>query len=112
VCSLYALGPLEERGILFVSPGTKVYPGMIIGEHSRDNDLEVNPTKTKPVSNVRTTSKDEKIQLSPPRLLTLEESIALIQDDELLEVTPLSTRLRKIELDPSMRRRQQRAEKN
>jgi GTP-binding protein len=105
----YALWNLEERGVMFTDPGTKVYRGMIIGEHSRDNDLEVNPLKGKQLTNIRTTSKDEAIRLTPPRRLTLEEAIAYIQDDELVEVTPKSVRLRKRHLDPNDRKRAERA---
>ncbi|MCP5433583.1 MAG: translational GTPase TypA [Alphaproteobacteria bacterium] len=101
----YALWYLEERGVLFVPPGTPVYQGMIIGEHSRDNDLDVNPTKQKQLTNIRTTSKDEAIRLTPPRVLTLEQAIAYIAEDELVEVTPKSIRLRKAVLNPSMRKR-------
>jgi GTP-binding protein len=105
----YALWNLEERGVLFVDPGVKVYRGMLIGEHSRDNDLEVNPLKGKQLTNIRTTSKDEAIRLTPPRRLTLEEAIAYIQDDELVEVTPKSIRLRKKHLDPNDRKRAERS---
>jgi GTP-binding protein len=105
----YALWNLEERGVLFVDPGIKVYRGMLIGEHSRDNDLEVNPLKGKQLTNIRTTSKDEAIRLTPPRRLTLEEAIAYIQDDELVEVTPKSIRLRKKHLDPNDRKRAERS---
>lgn len=91
----YALSALEARGVLFVAPGTKVYCGMIIGEHTRENDLVVNPTKCKQLSNVRAAGSDENIQLSPPKLMTLEEMLSYIQGDELIEVTPYSIRLRK-----------------
>jgi len=101
----YALWYLEERGKLFVTSGTKTYQGMIVGEHSRDNDLDVNPLKTKQLTNIRTTSKDEAIRLTPITPLTLEQSIAYIQDDELVEVTPKSIRLRKRELLPHNRKR-------
>jgi GTP-binding protein len=101
----YALWYLEERGRLFVTPGTKVYQGMIIGEHSRDNDLDVNPLKSKQLTNIRTTSKDEAVRLTPIMPLTLEQSIAYIADDELVEVTPQSIRLRKRELLPHLRKK-------
>jgi GTP-binding protein len=104
----YALWNLEERGVLFIDPGVQVYGGMIIGEHSRDNDLEVNPLKGKQLTNIRTTSKDEAIRLTPPRRLTLEQAIAYIEDDELVEVTPKSIRLRKRYLDPNERKRMSR----
>lgn len=102
----YALWNLEERGQIFINPGVPVYPGMIIGEHSRDNDLEVNPLKAKQLSNVRAAGKDEAIRLTPPRLMTLEQAIAYIQDDERVEVTPKSIRFRKSFLDSNERKRQ------
>jgi GTP-binding protein len=105
----YALWNLEERGFLFIHPQTKVYEGMIIGQHSRDNDLEVNPIKGKQLTNIRTTSKDEAVRLTPPKELSLEQTMAYINEDELLEVTPKSLRLRKKELDPNMRKRAERA---
>jgi GTP-binding protein len=105
----YALWYLEERGPLFITPGTEVYEGMIIGEHSRGTDLEVNPLKAKQLTNIRTTSKDEAIRLTPPRAMTLEKAIAYIEDDELVEVTPKSVRLRKRLLDPNARKRAARA---
>lgn len=101
----YALWNLEDRGKMFINPGDKVYRGMIIGEHSRDNDLEVNPLKAKQLSNVRASGKDEAIKLTPPMLLTLEQAISYIQDDERVEVTPKSIRLRKALLDPNDRKR-------
>jgi len=101
----YALWNLEDRGPMFINPGTPVYQGMIIGEHSRDNDLEVNPLKAKQLTNIRTTSKDEAIRLTPPRAMTLEQAIAYIEDEELVEVTPKSIRLRKRLLDPNERKR-------
>jgi GTP-binding protein len=101
----YALWNLEERGFLFIHPQMKVYEGMIIGQHSRDNDLDVNPIKGKQLTNIRTTSKDEAVRLTPPRELTLEQTMAYINEDELLEVTPKSLRLRKKELDPTKRKR-------
>jgi len=101
----YALWYLEERGKLFVVPGTKIYQGMIVGENSRDNDLDVNPLKAKQLTNIRTTSKDEAVRLTPIVPLTLEQSIAYIEDDELVEVTPQSIRLRKKALLPHLRKR-------
>lgn len=101
----YALWLLEERGVMLINPGVPVYRGMIIGEHNRDNDLEVNPMKSKQLSNIRTTSKDEAVRLTPPRLMSLEQAIAYIQDDERVEVTPKSIRLRKVYLDPNERKR-------
>jgi len=105
----YALWNLEERGAMFVSPGEAVYPGMIIGVHSRDNDLDVNPTKGKQLTNIRTTSKDEAVRLTPPIQMSLEEAIAYIGDDELAEVTPKAIRLRKRLLDANDRKRAARA---
>jgi GTP-binding protein len=104
----YALWNLEERGSLFIVPGTLVYPGMIVGEHSRNNDLEVNPLKAKQLTNIRAAGKDESVRLTPPRRLTLEQAIAYIDDDELVEVTPATIRLRKRFLDPHERKRQSR----
>ena len=104
----YALWYLEERGHLFVSPGDAVYEGMIIGEHSRGQDLEVNPLRTKQLTNIRTTSKDEAIRLTPPVRMTLEKAIAYIEEDELVEVTPKAVRLRKRLLDPHARKRAER----
>ena len=101
----YALFYLEERGKLFIVPGTKVYEGMIIGEYSRDNDLDVNPLKAKQLTNIRTHAKDEALRLTPIVPLTLEQSIAYIADDELVEVTPKSIRLRKRALVPHLRKK-------
>jgi GTP-binding protein len=106
----YALWYLEERGKLFVVPGTKVYQGMIIGENAKDNDLDVNPLKAKQLTNIRTTSKDEAVRLTPIVPMTLEQAMAYIEDDELVEVTPQSIRLRKRELVPHMRKRRAQAE--
>lgn len=94
---------------MFIDPGVKVYEGMVIGEHTRDNDLEVNPLKGKQLTNIRTTSKDEAVRLTPPRRMGLEQAIAYIADDELVEVTPRSVRLRKRYLDPNTRKRLARA---
>ncbi len=101
----YALWYLEERGKLFVIPGTKVYQGMIIGQNAKDNDLDVNPLRAKQLTNIRTTSKDEAVRLTPVTPMTLEQSIAYIGDDELVEVTPQSIRIRKRELVPHLRKR-------
>lgn len=101
----YALFYLQERGTLFVDPGVKVYVGMILGEHSRDNDLEVNPIKEKKLTNIRAAGKDEALLLIPPRKMSLEQAIAYIEDDELVEVTPGAIRLRKRYLDPHERKR-------
>jgi GTP-binding protein len=101
----YALWNLEERGAMFLEPGVPVYAGMIIGANSRDNDLDVNPIKGKQLTNIRTTSKDEAVRLTPPVQMSLEEAIAWISDDELVEVTPKAIRLRKRLLDYNDRRR-------
>jgi GTP-binding protein len=108
----YALWNLEERGILMIHPGVPIYQGMIIGEHSRDNDLEVNALKAKQLTNIRAAGKDEAIRLTPPKIFSLEEAIAYIQDDERVEVTPKSIRLRKAILDPNDRKRAERAMKD
>jgi GTP-binding protein len=101
----YALWNLEERGPLFVDPGDMVYPGMLIGEHSRGSDLEVNPLKSKQLTNFRAAGKDDAVTLTPPIRMTLEKAIAYVSDDEMVEVTPNYIRLRKRELDPHARKR-------
>ncbi|MCW7490144.1 translational GTPase TypA [Leptospira meyeri] len=101
----YALWKVQERGELFIEPQVAVYPGMILGMNSRDSDLEVNPVREKKLTNVRASGSDEAIRLVPPKKLTLEQSIEFLDDDELLEVTPQSLRLRKKVLDASMRKR-------
>lgn len=101
----FSLFNLQDRGVLFVSPQTKVYVGMVIGEHSRDNDLDVNPIKAKHLTNMRASGSDDAIKLVPPRELNLERALEWIEDDEILEVTPLSIRIRKKILDPSQRKR-------
>jgi len=104
----YALFNLEDRGPMMIDPGTRVYRGMIVGEHTRENDLEVNVLKGKKLTNIRTTSKDEAVRLTPPMRMILERSLAYIQDDELVEVTPKSIRLRKRHLDPNDRKKAER----
>lgn len=104
----YALWNLEDRGKMFINPNELVYQGMIIGEHNRDNDLEVNPLKAKQLSNVRASGKDEAMRLIPPVIMTLEQSISYIQNDERVEVTPKSIRLRKAVLNPNDRKRSER----
>ena len=101
----YALWNLEERGELLIGPGTQVYQGMIVGEHSRDNDLDVNPIKGKQLTNIRAAGKDDAVRLRPPRPVSLEQAIAYIDDDELVEVTPNHLRLRKRFLEPHLRKR-------
>jgi GTP-binding protein len=105
----YALWNLEERGRLFIGAQEQVYAGMIIGEHSRDNDLEVNPLKGKKLTNIRAAGSDENVRLTPPVRMSLEEAIAYINDDELVEVTPKVIRLRKRHLDANERKRQAKA---
>ena len=104
----YALWNLEDRGPMMIEPGWKVYRGMIVGQHMRDNDLEVNVLKGKKLTNIRTTSKDEAVRLTPPIKMTLEKALAYIEDDELVEVAPKSIRLRKKLLDPNERKRSER----
>lgn len=101
----YSLFNLQDRGVLFVDPQTKVYVGMIIGEHSRPNDLDVNPIKGKNLTNVRASGSDDAIKLVPPRKLSLERALEWIEEDELVEVTPVNIRVRKRYLDPTIRRR-------
>nr|WP_298929317.1 translational GTPase TypA [uncultured Erythrobacter sp.] len=107
----YALNMLEERGEMFVGAAMKVYEGMVIGENAKPDDLEVNPMKAKQLSNVRSTGKDDAIRLTPPRRMTLEQSIAYIDDDEMVEVTPQSIRLRKTLLCPHERKKANRKKK-
>ena len=104
----YALWNLEDRGVLFIGPGDPVYPGMIIGEHSRPSDLDVNPLKAKQLTNIRAAGRDDNVLLTPPMRLTLEQAVAYIADDELVEVTPKSIRLRKRQLDATERRKESR----
>jgi GTP-binding protein len=101
----YAMFKLEDRGPMMIEPGWKVYRGMIVGEHTRDNDLEINILKGKQLTNIRTTSKDEAVRLTPPIKMTLEKALAYIEEDELVEVTPKSIRLRKKFLDANERKR-------
>ncbi|MCW2363977.1 MULTISPECIES: translational GTPase TypA [Sphingobium] len=105
----YALGPLEERGVLMVGVGEALYEGMIIGENAKPEDLEVNPMKSKALTNFRASGKDDAVRLTPPWKLTLEQAIAYIDDDELVEVTPKTIRLRKRYLDPNERKRASRS---
>jgi len=106
----YDLWNLEDRGIIMIEPGTEVYEGMIVGEHSRDNDIPVNVLRGKKLTNVRASGTDEMIKLTPPRLLTLDQAIVYINDDELVEVTPKTIRLRKRILDPIERKRSEKVE--
>ncbi|WP_187897181.1 translational GTPase TypA [Helicobacter pylori] len=101
----FSLFNIQERGVLFINPQTKVYVGMVIGEHSRDNDLDVNPIKSKHLTNMRASGSDDAIKLTPPRAMVLERALEWIEEDEILEVTPLNLRIRKKILDPNMRKR-------
>jgi GTP-binding protein len=101
----YAIFNLQDRGIMFIDPQTKVYQGMIVGEHNRPNDLEINILKGKQLTNVRASGTDEAVKLVPPRKMSLEQMMAYIDEDEVLEVTPISLRLRKKYLDPHERKR-------
>jgi GTP-binding protein len=108
----YSLFNLQDRGQMFVSPQDKVYSGMVIGEHARENDLDVNPVKAKQQSNVRSSGADEAIKIIPKRDMSLELALEWIEDDEIVEITPISIRIRKRELDASMRRRSAKQKKN
>jgi len=99
----YALNELQARGVFFVRPGEDIYEGMIVGEHSRGDDMDINPTREKKLTNVRSVMADEKMFLTPPRQLTLEDAIGYVAQDELIEVTPTSIRLRKATLDSNLR---------
>ncbi|MCA8932225.1 MAG: translational GTPase TypA, partial [Rhodospirillaceae bacterium] len=104
----YALWNLEDRGPMMIDPGDKVYRGMIVGEHSRGTDLEVNVLKGKKLTNIRAAGKDDNVLLTPPLRMTLERALTYINDDELVEVTPKTIRLRKRQLDPHERKRESR----
>ncbi len=101
----YALWNLEDRGVMFIDSGVPIYEGMIIGENSKTGDLEVNPLKAKQLTNIRASGKDDAIRLTPPRRMTLEQALAYLDEDELVEVTPKSIRLRKRLLDPHERKK-------
>ena len=101
----YALFNLEDRGKFFIGSQEDVYQGMVIGEHNRENDLEVNPLKGKKLTNVRASGTDEAVRLTTPTKMSLEQAISYIDNDELVEVTPLAIRLRKVHLDPHERKR-------
>jgi GTP-binding protein len=105
----YALWNLEDRGRMFIGAQAKIYQGMVIGEHSRENDLEVNPLKGKKLTNVRASGTDEAVRLTTHTKFSLEQAISYINDDELVEVTPASVRLRKRYLDPHERKRMSKA---
>jgi GTP-binding protein len=108
----FSIFNLQAIGVRFIKPQDKVYDGMVIGESARPGDLEVNPLKGKQLTNMRTSGADDAIKLIPPRPITLESAMEWIEDDELVEVTPLSIRIRKKHLDPSTRRRMARDKKN
>ena len=105
----YSLFYLQDRGAMLIDPQTRVYEGMIVGQHTRDNDLIVNVIQGKKLTNIRAAGKDEALTLTPPLRLTLERALSYIQDDELVEVTPRSIRLRKRWLDPNERKKRERA---
>jgi GTP-binding protein len=108
----YALQSLQERLVLFVAPQMDIYAGMIVGQNSRENDMVVNPCKRKALTNMRAAGSDDLVQLTPPRVFTLEQAIAYIEDDELAEITPKTIRLRKKELDHSLRRKNEKREED
>ena len=108
----YALFNLEDRGPIMIEPGTKVYQGMIVGEHTRGNDLEVNVLKGKQLTNMRAAGKDDAVKLTTPMKLSLEGALSYITDDELVEVTPNNIRLRKTVLDPNERKKFERTRKS
>lgn len=111
VCTAYALTELESRGNLFISPGDRVYKGMVVGECSRANDIEINPCRTKVLTNVRQILKEENVKLTPAKTFTLEDLIAYVGEDEIIEITPACLRLRKYHLDANDRKNQARARK-
>jgi GTP-binding protein len=108
----YACELLADRGILFVTPGEKVYAGQVIGEHSRENDLVVNITRLKHLTNIRSSTKEQTVVLKQPRIMGLEAALEYIEDDELVEITPRSVRIRKKILDEGMRKRAERQAKD
>jgi GTP-binding protein len=106
----YAIDGLQARGNMFIKPTDEIYEGMIIGEHTRDNDLDVNPTKGKKLTNMRASGSDDTVKLAPPRIINLESAMEWINNDELIEVTPLSIRLRKQHLKATNRKRSAKAD--
>jgi len=108
----YALAQLDDRGTFFIEPGTPVYEGMVVGESARDFDMTVNVCKTKKLTNMRASGSDEALKITPPRKLTLEQSLEFINDDELVEVTPKSIRIRKKILDETTRNREAKRKKS
>ena len=111
VATEHALMTLQDRGELFIGPGVDVYDGMIVGLNARSEDMEINPTREKKLTNMRASSAEELVRLTPPRLLSLEQALEFIAEDECVEVTPDAVRLRKVELDPNLRRRLEKAKK-
>jgi GTP-binding protein len=111
-CTPYGIKELEVHGTMFVKPGQKVYNGMVIGEHLKEEDIELNPTKEKKLTNIRSVGSEEKVILQQPKIFTLEEAISYVRDDEIIEVTPENIRIRKKELDPNQRKRQRRDLRN
>jgi len=105
VANTFGMFGAQERGVMLIQPGAKVYAGMIVGEHSRENDLGVNICKAKAMSNMRSTGTDEALTLTPPRILSLEQCLEYIEDDEMVEMTPINIRLRKKILDPNERKK-------
>ena len=106
----YGINSIQDRGIIFVVPGQAVYQGMIVGENAREMDMDVNPCKKKHVTNMRASGSDDAIRLTPPRILSLEQALEYINDDEVVEVTPQSIRLRKAILDRHTRGRERKKE--
>jgi GTP-binding protein len=106
----YALFGLKDRGPMFIEPGTRVYEGMIVGEHSKDNDIAVNAVREKKMTNMRAAGSDENVILRPPRKMSIEEALEYIEEDELLEITPATYRLRKRQLNEKARKRESRAD--
>lgn len=107
----YSMTQLEDRGVMFIEPGTEVYEGMVVGEHNRDNDLAVNITKEKAANNIRSANKEQTTTLKRPRIHTLEEALEYLGDDEYCELTPDSIRLRKKTLNTAMRERETKRKK-
>ena len=112
MATAYALDSLQERSVLFVWPGLDIYAGMVVGQNSREDDMIVNPCKKKALTNMRASGTDDAAVLTPPRLFSLEQAIAYIEEDELVEITPKSLRLRKKELDHSLRRKTEKREED
>jgi len=108
---MYGMMSVEDRGILFLEPGTEIYEGMIVGEHTRDNDIVVNICKEKALTNVRSATKDETVRMKAPRLMSMEQALEYLNDDELCEITPESIRLRKKILNKSERERAEKQRK-